>query len=183
MAVGRMSFTSTTDLTRLGEEIRYAREVVNRALCQRLLEHGSCRTGSPTVTRSQLRQVNHDSPGWSNSPGEESAYSGERPHLRGGSSEPSGDDPFSRNGPTLTGEDTVPAKRKRKHKSVTFENSLEDTSFHYPTESKEPAKARKKAGHKPKKKQIPIEEHYDDLGEDLSGHRGSICRILLSGNL
>jgi len=43
----------------------------------------------------------------------------------------------------------------------------------FPTEAKERAKkhldALKAAGLKPKKKKVPVEEHYDDLGDDLSG--------------
>ena len=36
------------------------------------------------------------------------------------------------------------------------------------------AAALKKAGHVPKKRKIAVEEHYDDLGDDLSGLGGDI---------
>lgn len=44
----------------------------------------------------------------------------------------------------------------------------------YPTETKEHAKARQAAGHKAKNMYIPVEEHYDDLGDYLSGLGGDL---------
>ena len=44
-----------------------------------------------------------------------------------------------------------------------------ERSLAFPTEAREKEQLRRAEGHKPKKQQAPVEEHYDDLGDDLSG--------------
>ena len=44
----------------------------------------------------------------------------------------------------------------------------------YPTESRELAKERKKAGHVPCKRPKTVEDHFDDLGDDLAGLGGDM---------
>ena len=59
------------------------------------------------------------------------------------------------------------SKRRNRRKRAQVEQA-------FPTESKVLAKARKAAGHVAKKKKVYVEEHYDDLGDDLSGLGGDI---------
>jgi hypothetical protein len=42
----------------------------------------------------------------------------------------------------------------------------------FPTEARERAKQKKKDGHVAKKKKMQVEDHHDDLGDDLSGLGG-----------
>ena len=44
----------------------------------------------------------------------------------------------------------------------------------FPTEARERAKIKEKAGHKAKKRLIPVEHHHDDLGDDLTGLGGDL---------
>ena len=53
-------------------------------------------------------------------------------------------------------------------------DAVQQSSDSFPTEAKEIAKKKKLAGHIPKKKKIAVEEHQDDLGDDLSGLGGDL---------
>ena len=48
-------------------------------------------------------------------------------------------------------------------------NSVHQSTRAFPTESKERAKAKKLAGHIARARKHEVEEHYDDVGKDLSG--------------
>ena len=65
-----------------------------------------------------------------------------------------------------TGQLQAAAQPERHVKVVTFDQPLEHSSF--PTEQAERQKARKKAGVASVKRKQPVEQHHDDVGDDLS---------------
>ena len=93
------------------------------------------------------------------------AHSGDRPRLRS----------IPDSAPTTGGStkrvhfEPQHAAENHRYSELHLSEQSAQTVVAFPTASKERAKERKKAGQKPRKLPKVVEDHYDDLGDDLSG--------------
>ena len=93
------------------------------------------------------------------------AHRGDRPHLR------SIPDSVTTTGDSTKRVHFEPQQTAENHRysELHLSEQSAQTVIAFPTALKERAKERKKAGHKSRKLPKVVEDHYDDLGDDLSG--------------